>query len=244
MTVVALLARRPDEGVVLTGLADETPLSTAEAATLYEAMLADTMAAVRNSGGDLLVNYAPGEDDAETEARLRSVAASTLDDPDDIRFEVQVGSTESAVVGNTITHLLETEDAATAAVLRPEAPLVGRALVDSAAMKLRRNDVVLGPAEDGHVYYAGFGDPIDFENALAPPTVETLATRAVDAGLDVALESQHSLVRSAAGLRTVLATLQARRSAGLPLPEATTDVVDQLGLVVEGEGDAPVLRRR
>lgn len=253
MTIVALLAEPPQDGSVLPALTDSPVLSETEARELYSAMLADTLRAVRASGGELLVNYAaPGKEtdaeaaasgDEDAEAQLRAIAADTLGDLDGIRFEPQVGSTPAAVIGNTVTHLLEREEATTAAVLRPEAPFVDRSLIDSAAMKLRRNDVVLGPAADGRVYYAGFSEPVDFEDALEPPAVETLATRGVDAGLSVEFETQQPLVDTGEELRTFLSLLQARRRSGVAVPASTAELIEDLGLAVEcGEEGLELVR--
>ena len=242
MTVVALLATRPDE-TALPGLSETATLSPAETTRLYEAMLVDAMRTIDRSGGELLINYDPGDDEAETKAALRALAAQALADPDEARFEPQVGSNTAAVVGNTVTHLLEQENATTAAMLRPEAPLVPRTMVDSAAMSLRRHEVVLGPAADGRLYYAGFREPIDFENAFSPPAAETVATRGADAGYDIDFEPQHTLVDTPADLRSVLALLQSRRRSGVPVPSATAALVDDLGLVAAGDETLSLDRR-
>lgn len=236
MTVVALLAEPPVPGQVLPDLVDADVASPEEAADLYAAMVQDAVAAVVRSGGDLLVNYPPAEDyegGVDPEASLRDLVDGVLGDPDAARFEVQVGSTESARVGNTITHLLEAEDVDTAAILRPEAPLVGRTVIDAAAMKLRSDPVVLGPAPGGRVYYAGFAAPIDFEDALASPAVETLTNRAIDADCGVNVESMQPLLRTAADLDDLLPILHSRERAGLAVPEATASVVSDLGLGAE-----------
>lgn len=236
MTVVAVLATPPREGAVLPSLVETAPISAAEAAELYAAMLVDAMATVEASGGELLVNYRAAESgEGGPEAELRDLAEAALATPEDARFEVQVGSTPAGRIGNTITHLLEREGATTAAVLRPEAPLVRRTTIDGAAMKLRRDEVVLGPGPDGRVYYAGFSEPIDFEDALSPPSVETLTARARDAGHGVAFESLSPLAETASDLHTLVPMLRAREHAGLPVPEATFATVDDFGLRIENE---------
>ncbi|OTF01326.1 hypothetical protein B9G38_15700, partial [Halorubrum sp. SD612] len=68
MTVVALLANPPREGLVGTAIAESTPLSPAEAADLYEAMFRDAVLAVDRSGGELLVNF-PDEEALPAEHR-------------------------------------------------------------------------------------------------------------------------------------------------------------------------------
>ncbi|PSP82931.1 hypothetical protein BRC83_07765 [Halobacteriales archaeon QS_1_68_17] len=241
MTTVALLADAP-EGDVLPELVAGTPLSAAEASTLYGAMLADVARAVARSGGDLLVNYAD-EDGAET--AIRETLDRWLDGPD-ARYEVQVGSTFSARAGNTVTHLLDREDERSVAVVEPTAAFLGRQQIDSAAMKLRSSEVVLGPTTGGRVYYAGFTEPVDFDDAFAPPAVETLVRRAREAGLSVDFLPMLPVVETPTDLLTALPVLAARTRAERIRPGATASVLDDLGLAVApgdgGEGDLTVRR--
>ncbi|MFB6143341.1 MAG: DUF2064 domain-containing protein [Halorientalis sp.] len=237
MTTVAVLADPPREGLVGAQLAETTPLSTAEAAGLYTAMLRDVCRAVEASGGDLLVNYRADEDlpdaaDGDAEAEVREAVAPALEDPESARYEVQVGSSFAARAGNTVTHLLEEEGVETAAVVEPTAPFLARQVVDNAAMKLRRSDVVLGPATDGRVFYAGFAEPVDFEDAFAAPEVETLTDRAADAGLDVDFLEMHPVVETAADLAETLALLTARVRADRIRPAHTAEFLLESGLTV------------
>jgi len=147
MTVVAVLADPPRDGLVATDLADSTPLSTAEAAELYEAAFRDAVLAVDRSGGELLVNYptadqlpAPHRAASSPEATLRALVADTLGGTESARFEPQVGSSFSARAGNTVTHLLREEDADSVAVVTPTAPLLSRSIVDAAAGGARSVD--------------------------------------------------------------------------------------------------------
>jgi len=250
MTVLAVLATPPREGIVLEDLPETAPVSAGEAATLYGALLKDTFRAIEASGGDLLVNYrtaADLPDDAgveSSETELRKVVADALDDPASTRFERQVGSTVSARVGNTITHLLREEDEVqTAAALPGTAPMLGRAIVDSAAMKLRSSDVVLGAAGDGRVYYAGFSEPIDFEDAYEPPEILTLTRRARDAGHDVDFLETLPLVETGADLRELVAILEARQLADRMVPEYTTAAIQDLDLRTVAGEDGPELVR-
>ncbi|MFB6178281.1 MAG: hypothetical protein ABEI77_00990 [Halorientalis sp.] len=244
MTTVAVLADPPRPGLVCSTLADETPLSRQETAELYTAMLRDSCRAVEQSGGDLLVNYRADDDVPEefageesAEAAVRAAVRPALDDPDEARFEVQVGSTFAARVGNTVTHLLEQEEVATAAAVEPTAPFLARQGIDNAAMKLRRNEVVLGPASDGRVYYAGFSAPIDFDGAYTQPTVRTLTDRGDDAGLGVDFLPMQPVLESEADLVTVLTQIQARQRAGRQVPEYTTEFFDEIGLDVREADD-------
>ena len=250
MTVVAVLAEPPREGLVLSQLAETAPVSEAEAADIYAAAYKDVLRAGAASGGDLLVNYRSDVDlpeehrrDESAEAELRALARDAVGDLEDVRFEVQVGSTHSARVGNTITHLLEEEGANSAAAVSPTAPLIARTHIDGAAMKLRNNPVVIGPSTGGRVYYAGFADTIDFQGAYEPPALETLATRAADAGHETEFVETLPVVDDERGLASVVSTLRSRVTAGRIVPEYTTKLIDDLGLrVVEEDGEPTLVR--
>lgn len=245
MTTVTVFADPPIEGFVLQDLAGGL-LTESEAATLYEAMLVDVCRAVESSGAELLVNYRPPEqvpDGVDPEATVREPLDEALDSPGDARYEVQVGSTFAGRVGNTVTHLLEREDVATVAAVEPTAALLSRQLVDSAAMKLRTSDVVLGPAGDGRVYYAGFGEPIDFEDAYVTPPLETIGERAADAGLGVDFLPSTPVVETRADLRSAVPLLRARNRAERAVPPQTTAVVDEIALRVIGDSGSPTVVR-
>jgi len=248
MTLIAVLAKPPRAGLVLPELAATTPLSEAAVAEFYEAMLRDTFLAVDRSGGELLVNYLPEDEfdeayhtDIDPVAELRSIAADTLDDVSEVRFEPQVGSTVSARAGNTITHLLETEEVASAAVVFGTAPLLSRTLVDSAAMKLRTNAVVVGPATEGRAYYAGFTEPIDFEGSLGGVELQRLADRAADAGRDTEFLPMSPRIETGRDLLSFLPVLRARLTAERIVPEYTATFVHEQGLDVVDGDDGPEL---
>ncbi len=240
MATVAVLADPPVEGFVLPEIVAETPLSEAEAAQLYGAMFVDVCRAVEHGGADLLVNYrdpeqVPGEIDPEE--RLRDLLAGELDAPGETRYEPQVGETFAGRAGNTVTHLLDREDQDTVAVVTPAAAFLGREQIGTAAMKLRSSAVVLGPAPGGRVYYAGFGEPVEFTDAFAPPAVVTLTDRAREADLEVDFLSMAPVVETSADLETALAALRARRRAGRRVPEMTATAIEDFRLdVVDGDG--------
>ncbi|WP_336025191.1 DUF2064 domain-containing protein [Halobellus salinisoli] len=245
MTVVAVLVDPPRPGHSLSRLAQTSPLSESEAADLVEAMLGDTLRAVERSGGELLVNYRPDDllpepavdPDESPEESIRAVADDALESPEAARFEVQVGSSFSARAGNTVTHLLRDEGVQSAAVVRGDAPFVLRSTIDSAAMKLRTNDVVLGPSTDGRVYFAGFKAPIDFDGAFVSPEMETLVDRANDADRDVGFMQMQPTVRAGSDLATLVSTIRSRWQAGRVVPERTAEFVVDNGLAVVGDAD-------
>ncbi|MFB6298683.1 MAG: hypothetical protein ABEH65_00300 [Halobacteriales archaeon] len=245
MTVFAVLIDPPRPGLVLPELPASSPLADSDVADLYAAMVKDTFTAVERSGGELLVNYRPTEllpeafrDDESVETEVRSLVAQALDDPDRPRYEVQVGSSFAARAGNTATHLLEEEDETSVAILDGTAPLVGRTHLDSAAMKLRTSELVLGPADGGRVYYLGLTEPIDFTDAYAPPALETLTERGVAADLGIDFLPSLTTVETGPDLASLVTMLRARRMAGRQVPAFTTDVVDRLDLsvsIVDGQ---------
>jgi len=243
MTVVALLADPPRPGLRFPELAATSPLTEEEAAELAAAMDKDAMRAVVRSGGDLLVNYLPGElmDDQHqtevpTEAEVRALAADALADVSDVRFEPQVGSTPSARVGNTVTHLLEEEEAGSVAVLPGTSPFITRASIDSAAMKLRTNEVVLGPGAGGSVYYAGFTDTVDFTDSMTPPVLNTMAELARGAGHETEFLPTQPTVRTGNELASVVAEIRARVAAERAVPAFTAALIEEYGLVVDEDG--------
>ncbi|QLG51266.1 hypothetical protein [Natrinema halophilum] len=240
--IVVVPVDPPREGLVLSSLVEQSPISDGEAVSLYEAAVADVLWAVARSGGDLLINYRDAESLPEAhsggdpESEVRALAVDVLGESADVRFERQVGSSRSARVGNTVAHLLEREDAQSVGVLEPTVPLVNRTEIDGAAMSLRRHDVVLGPADGGRTYFAGFSEPIDFADAYATPELSSLAQRAVADGFGVGFAPMLPTVATPAGLRSTLVGLEARRVADRPIAEATAALVDELGISVGEDG--------
>ena len=248
--MIAVLSDPPREGLVLPDLAETSPLSAAEAADLYAAMLKDVFRAAARSGGELLVNYRPDDllpdefrGDQSAEAEVRALARAALDDLDEVRFEVQVGSSFEARAGNTAAHLLREEEVNTVAVVEGNAPLLARTQIDSAAMKLRRSEAVVGPAEAGRIYYLGLSEPIDFEGAYQAPELESVTNHCVDAGHQVDFLPELPTVQTGSDLVSLITQLNARRAAGRQIPAFTAAFVDELGLRVEVEdGERTVVR--
>lgn len=242
MPTIVVPASPPRPGLVLADVAAEAPVSEAEAARLYEACLRDALSAADAAGGDLIVTYPSAdrvgvdEDGTGPEAAVRAAAAPALADPADVRFEVQVGSTPSARLGNVVTHLLREEEAPSVGYLRPSAYHTPRTVLDGAAMKSRSSGVVLGPAPDGRVHYAAFAEPIDFTDSLAPPALDGLAASAAAADVATDFVEFRPVLGRAADLPTLLATVSARRRAERAVPAHVAAVVDDLGLRLDGEG--------
>lgn len=242
MTVVVLMADAPVEGVACSELLAETPLSESDGVDLYRALLKDTFETLAESTVDVLINYPAPDDipedvtlDQQPEAELRAIAASVVD-PDrlqDFRFEVQVGSNFSAKAGNAITHLIRDEEQHSAAVLRPCVPRLVRSVVDEASIKLRRNDVVLGGAGDGRIYYAGFTELIDFTDVFEENALEQVALRAGEEGLTVDFARDREVLNSVRDLRSIVTRLRAEMLAGNSVPTHLWQFIEERGLRVE-----------
>lgn len=239
MTTVVVIAEPPVAGEVLPDL-HPTPLSEDEAATLYRAMLVDVCSTVQRGAGTLLVNYPrpermPSDLDAETE--LRDLLDDELPSPDEARYEVQAGETYAGRVGNALTHLLESEQEETVAVVEPTAPLLRRDHLGKAMMQLRSSEVVLGPSTDGGVYFAGFDDPVDFEDAYATPAVETLTDRGLDADLDVDFLPVLPRIERPSDLAIAVPLIRSRIRAERIAPPHTGALVEEWGLRIDSEGE-------
>ncbi len=169
--------------------------------------------------------------------------SETLDDPSVARVEVQVGSTFAGRVGNTVTHLLRDEDAQSVAVIEPTMPFLLRSTIDTAAMQLRSNEVVLGPSAGGRVYYAGFTEAIDFTDAFETPAIETLTDRASAASCDVAFLDAQPTIKHDSDLATVIANIRARWHAERVVPKHTAEFIIDTGLYATSEDGLPQVVR-
>lgn len=248
MTVVVALVDPPREGLVLPELVETTPLAPSDAVALYKAFVEDLCVAAAESGGDLLLNYRPDDQlpsayqtGEPVEPIFEDLASTVLGEETlaETRIEVQVGSTESARVGNTVNHLLDEEGVDSVTICDPAVPFRSRQHIDSTAMKLRRSAVVLGPASRGRVHTAAFKDSIDFADALVEPSLVTLADRARDAGHDVDFAPSLPAVETHDDLLGVLAELRARQSAGRWVPTSTARIVSDLGLRIDTASGDP-----
>jgi hypothetical protein len=243
MTVTVVPADPPRAGLVLPEVTDETPLSADAAADLYRAALQDVLRVAEQVGGRLLVNYRSADHlpdeyatDTDPEAEVRAVAGEALQDVTDARFEPQVGSTVSARLGNTVTHLLREEDAPSVSVVWPTAPLVRRSTIDGASMKLRHNEVVLGPTHAGRAFLAGFTEPVDFAGAFGDGELETLARRGHDADCDVEFIHTSPRLDQPGGLASLVPLLRSRVIAERVVPAETATFVHERGVTVrDGE---------
>lgn len=243
MTTVLVVADPPGPWALpgLSGVLDEAGRTRLATAFLQDACRASAAAA-----GEWLVAVRDGEEvEPDTEEARQAVreALNGVDNVDAsaVRIERQVGSTPSARLGNAVTHLLDEEDATSVLALWPGAPLMGRADIDGAAMKLRQRSVVLAPATRGRLALAGFRNPIDFTDALTPPPLSTVVARASDAGLEVDFVADQIRVDTHADLTSLVVALRARQRAERLVPAHTLSAITELGLRLSVEGSTPTV---
>jgi hypothetical protein len=110
-------------------------------------------------------------------------------------------------------------------------------------MTLRRNEVVIAPGPGGRIAYLGLTEPIDLEQVLDPPEVETVTAFAIDAGFSVDFLPMHPVVSSEVDLATVVAAVSAQRKADRLVPEFTSAEIANLGLRVTDQDGRRVLTR-
>lgn len=232
MTVHVLFTAPPRAGAALPELVGTGQIDADGARTLAEAMLKDTADAVGASAGDLLVNHPPGSPDAESRAapgaELRQLLADAVADPDSVRVEPQVGDSPPARIENACRHLLGEDDVASVALLDGRAPTLDRTVLDGAGMKLRRSDVVVGPAPNGQVAYVGLSEAFDLEGLDWPFALEPFVERAAAEGLAVDFLALQPRVGDRHGLETVAALIAARRRVARRVPEHTASALQSL----------------
>lgn len=231
MTTVVVLADPPVEQCVPALL--PSGLDAGTDSELYGALLADLCTAVQHGEADLLINHPPEEEvpaGVDPVESIRQRITESVPEPDEVRYERQVGESDAARVGNSLTHLLETEDEPTVAVAAPTALFLRREHIGNAAMQLRSHEVVLGPAPGGRIYFAGFREPIDFADAFAQPAVQTLTERSRRADHSISFLPMTPVFESQDDFETVISLLRARERAGRLVPAETVTLVEQWGL--------------
>lgn len=235
MTTVSVLASPSGSADLVDRLGGEV-LGPEEAGRLYEAMLADACRAVERSGADLVVRV----DGQDPEGVIEDLKP-TLEAPDEMEVVAHEAAARSEALASEVLRLQET-GVRTAAVMEPSGAFIARRTVDSASMKLRSSELVVGPAPGGRVYFAGVAEPLDLRDRFERPAMESLAGVAdEDRGVDFL--PMLPVLDRAADLPTVVATLRARGSAGRSVPERTAGVVTDLGLAVSAaDGELAVVR--
>jgi rSAM/selenodomain-associated transferase 1 len=175
---LVVVAKRPAPGRTKTRLSP--PLSSGEAATLYECFLRDTLDLMRQVAGVRpAIAYMPA-----TEASYFAQMAP------DFELILQEGDDLGARLDNALRHYLQL-GCERVVIMDSDSPTLPAACLSAAFEALGEADVVLGPCEDGGYYLIGLGRPAPRllrEVRMSTPRVmaDTLALAAAD-GLQVSL---------------------------------------------------------
>jgi len=179
MTAVAVL-RRPARGRRDRARRSRRRCRPPKLPTCTRRCSATPSSSVDRSGGELLVN--PVNDDLPAEYRTDAAPRPSFEpsSPTPSAAPRRSGSSgrsdrRSARAGK---HRYRPARRTPRSRSSPRRRRCSRTVIDSAAMKLRTNEVVLGPSTRGRTYYAGFTAPIDLRRRLRPPNLPTLAARA------------------------------------------------------------------
>ena len=146
MTAVLLFAKAPRPGAVKTRLAAD--LGDRAAASVYRKLGAGVADAV-SAAFPLTVWYEPADAEAEMRAWLGNRHRYLPQPPGDLGDRLRVGFA---------THFASDPEPAVA--IGADAPGVNAGVVEEAFARLRRADVVIGPALDGGYYLLGLIRPV------------------------------------------------------------------------------------
>jgi rSAM/selenodomain-associated transferase 1 len=211
--VLVIMAKQPAVGRTKTRLCP--PLTPAEAAALYEALLRDTIGLVASlKGVRLAIAVTPPEAIGDfrrispTDAILLPVAGA------------DIGECLDQVLGHLLAAGHSTANFQRAIALNSDGPTLPVAYLRQAIARLEGADVVLGPSEDGGYYLIGLTQPRPelfrgIEWSTERVTAQTLA-RAEAMGLSVALLPPWYDVDTAADLDRLRAELAALPAEVLP----------------------------
>jgi rSAM/selenodomain-associated transferase 1 len=200
-TVLAIMAKQPAVGQTKTRLCP--PLTLAEASTLYEAMLQDTIElGAKLDGVRLAIAVTPPEGIDS----LRRISP-----PGAIMLPI-AGADIGDCLNQVFSHLLSVGHSR-AIALNSDGPTLPAIYLRQAISQLDEADGVLGPSEDGGYYLIGLKEPqpelfqgIDWSTERV--SVQTLA-RAKEMGLSIALLPSWYDVDTVADLHRLQVELEA-----------------------------------
>lgn len=167
--------------------------------SVVDACLCDVVRAVSQSGGDwqLLPIESSGGSNGTARDRAKSILEMTALDADTDRITVP-GETE---LRSLLDVLHESSAEATAAVVNPITPFIQRRHIDAAAMRLRRNEVVVGPTAGPHWYYFGTQADVSLESSDTDFETDRAITDMVDPTMSVDLLPYLTEITSEQGRR-------------------------------------------
>lgn len=149
---IGIFFKSPVAGRVKTRLCP--PLTPAEAATLYAAFLADTIALCRNVAGAEITLFHAGE--SPTADPREGVPGAG-----DLPWRTQAGDDLGARMAAALEALLaDGPDPVRALLVGTDHPDLPAGRIEAAFVALERSDLVLGPTSDGGYYLVGLSRPV------------------------------------------------------------------------------------
>lgn len=159
MTDIAIPVKTPSSMAKVAGLGGQ--------ADLFHALVADAALAVDESGGDLFLAVPASSESAV--AFVEDIRDTVLEDASNGTIVHVETDAPIPPVGSTLRAVRDRSTAASIGVLDPATALVGRRHLDTAAMRLRRDDVVLGPTpEAGYFFFGTALDPETLPERMSP----------------------------------------------------------------------------
>lgn len=161
MTAIGILGLPPDSASIVSNLRDTTALEIEQIQSLVAGVTQDTARAAFESGGEPLV-VVPKDPGAgiipngspDVRTYLESILEPVVPENDSIQW-YEHDAAPGRSLNTVLDGLAEVSNAASVAVIAPLTPFVQRRHVDTAAMRLRSADLVVGPATDGCGYFIG-----------------------------------------------------------------------------------------
>jgi len=144
---IVIFAKEPQKGCVKTRLAKD--IGEDNALELYKALLKDTLAVVRQVKADKKVMAF--ESQLEDPQYLKSIAQ-------DFMFYKQAGADLGEKMHNAFEHCKK-QGVLKIVIVGSDCPTLTSSFIEEAFTKLDKDDVAIGPAQDGGYYLIGLKEP-------------------------------------------------------------------------------------
>ena len=187
MTAIAVPCPPPGATAKFDHLLADSSMQETDISRLIAAVCQDTILAAAASGGEPLIvpleleQSLPGW--ADTQQVVGEFRSAISEDAETIPLTSTIDETEHWFE-DLLGIARQQSDAASVGIVVPKTPLVQRRHLDAAAMRLRRNEITLGPSTGGDWYFVGSQRDVTLSLADARGKTQSI--------LD-ALDSEHSI---------------------------------------------------
>lgn len=217
MTDIGIPVAVPEELAQATGLDGQ--------GDLFHALLADAIFAVDECGGGLYLIVGGRDERAGTfvDELLNTVVEENVDPPV-LRIETDGGFPS---VGPSLQAVRRHSSAASVGVLDPRTLLIQRRHLDTAAMRLRREDVVFGPSPSGGYYFIGSALEEDALSATLPNDIDTATAVAAEGDRTVGFLEMLPVVTSEEQLESATGLVAAMQTGSRTVAPFTSAYLDE-----------------